>query len=144
MKYRVFILTYLSYAMIQACRMSLAYNKPNIRDSFGLTATHLGLMDAAIYISYGVGSFFRFYLFGQMKFAKLYLVSAIFISCFLAALPFIGIFAGDKLAEHVANNRSIIWLDIGLAISMAGYGFSHLAVWQLILSLMSQHWHSKK
>ena len=59
-KNKVYIITYFAYAMNHACRMTLAYNKPNIRTTFGLTAIHLGILDALIYIAYGVGCFFRY------------------------------------------------------------------------------------
>lgn len=60
----VYLLTFWAYAMIHACRMTLAYNKPNIKMAFGLTAVDLGMLDAFIYIAYGIGTFFRFYFFG--------------------------------------------------------------------------------
>lgn len=64
MKYAVYILTYCAYAMNHACRMTLAYNKPNIKNTFGFSPVHLGVLDALIYIAYGIGTFFRFSFFG--------------------------------------------------------------------------------
>lgn len=64
LKYKVYLLTYFAYAMNHACRMTLAYNKPNVKISYGLTPVHLGILDALVFIAYGVGSFFRYYFFG--------------------------------------------------------------------------------
>jgi len=50
--------------MNHACRMTLAYNKPNIKNTFGFSPVHLGVLDALIYIAYGIGTFFRFSFFG--------------------------------------------------------------------------------
>jgi sugar phosphate permease len=93
MKYTVYVLTYLAYAMNNACRMTLAYNKPNIKLAYGLTPVHLGIIDALIYLSYGIGSFFRYYFFGGRNLTKLYLNSALCISSFFAFIPFLSIFA---------------------------------------------------
>lgn len=144
LKYKVYILTFFAYAMNHACRMTLAYNKPNLKISFGLTPVHLGILDALVYIFYGVGSFFRYAFFGQHSLTKLYLITAICISSFFAVIPFICIFAQEKLLEHVNSGRTIVAFDFAIVLAMMGYGFSHLAVWQVVLSLMSKHWHSKK
>lgn len=95
MKYKVYVLTYLAYAMNFACRMTLAFNKPSIKTSYGLTSFDLGIMDALIYLSYGIGSFFKFCFYGGKDFTKVYLISSIFISSFLALMPFMSIFAPD-------------------------------------------------
>ncbi len=97
MKNRVYIMTYCAYAMNHACRMTLAYNKPNIRATFGLTAMHLGIIDALVYIAYGIGTLFRFYFFGERFLTKLYLISALCISSFFASIPFVSIFAENQL-----------------------------------------------
>ncbi len=93
----VYLLTYWAYAMNHACRMTLAYNKPNIKTTFGLTAVDLGIIDALVYIAYGMGTFFRFYFFGQQFLTRLYLISALCISSFFASMPFVSIFAQDQL-----------------------------------------------
>ena len=43
MKYTVFILTFLAYAVNHACRMTLSFNKPNIKMTFGFTPLQLGM-----------------------------------------------------------------------------------------------------
>ncbi len=91
MKYRVYVLTYLAYAMNSACRMTLAYNKLNIKTAFGLTPIHLGVIDALVYLSYGIGSFFRYFVFDDRHLTRLYLVSAFCISFFYSLLPIIAL-----------------------------------------------------
>lgn len=66
------------------------------------------------------------------------------ISSFFAVVPFICIFAQNQLLEHVNSGRTIVWLDVAIVLAMIGYGFSHLAAWQIVLALMSKYWHSKK
>ena len=144
MKYKVYVLTYFAYAMNHACRMTYSYNKPNIKNSYGLSPVHLGIIDALIYLSYGIGSFFRYYFYGENHLTKLYLISSLCISTFFSCLPFISLFFPEELLYHIKNDRSIVQFDITIAVSMVGYGFSHLATWQIILALMSNHWHSKK
>jgi len=93
MKYTVYVLTYFAYAMNHACRMALAYNKPNVKKAYGLSAFDLGILDALIYLSYGIGSFFRYHFSGERNFTRLYLISAMCISSFFVVLPFVSLFA---------------------------------------------------
>ncbi len=144
MKNTVYVLTYLAYAMNHACRMTYAYNKPNIKTTYGLSPVHLGILDALIYLSYGIATFFRYYFFGESQLTKLYLISSMCISSFFSCLPFISLLFPDELYYHIKNDRSTVEFDIVIPIAMIGYGFSHLATWQTILALMSAHWHSKK
>ena len=144
MKYTVYVLTYFAYAMNHACRMTYAYNKPNVKSAYGLSPVQLGIIDALIYLSYGIGTFFRYYFFGGSQPSKLYLISALCISSFYSCIPFMSLLFPDELMYHIKNDRSIVSFDIMIAVSVVAYGFSHLAIWQTILALMSNHWHSKK
>ena len=130
--------TYFAYVLNHALRMSLSYNKAHLKDVFNINSLELGIFDALIYITYGIGAIFRFSFFGDRNLTKMYLISALMISCFFVIIPFVSIFNQNLLLESKINGQNIFFFDFLLLISFMGYGFFHLAVWQIMVTLMSK------
>lgn len=72
-------------------RMSYSFNKSNIKKRFLFDGYFLGILDAFIYISLGVGFFLRFKLIKNGNLTKILLDTSILISLFFCIIPIISL-----------------------------------------------------
>jgi sugar phosphate permease len=83
-KWSTYLITFMAYVSLHTMRMSYAQVKIDFQRAFDLSNLYLGLFDALVYISLGVGFFFRFLVQGNLNLIVSY---AIFIS--IASLAYL-------------------------------------------------------
>ena len=106
MKNKVFWITYMAFATNHMLRTCYAFNKAHIKIAFGLSDIHLGLLDALIYISYGLAIIGRYWFNRTKDLTELYLKSCILISVFFSIIPFISVFVMDSDIVRIENHHS--------------------------------------
>ena len=73
-KWKTYLITFIDYVALHNMRMSYSQVKPDFQKSFGQTNLYLGLFDALVYLSLGMGFFFRFLLEGKKNLLKSYII----------------------------------------------------------------------
>jgi|688.fasta_scaffold593967_1 sugar phosphate permease len=64
-KWKTYLITFIDYVALHNMRMSYSQVKPNFQKSFDQSNLWLGLFDSLVYLSLGMGFFFRFLLEGR-------------------------------------------------------------------------------
>jgi sugar phosphate permease len=63
----VFLLTFLTYAIVHMMRTVYSFNKHSFQKLFGISNLYLGIMDSLIYLSLALGTFFRYSILNSQK-----------------------------------------------------------------------------
>jgi sugar phosphate permease len=128
-KWKTYLITFIDYVALHNMRMSYSQIKPNFQSSFEQTNLWLGLFDALVYLSLGMGFFFRFLLEGKKNLLKSYII---FISIACSAylvIPLLSL----MLNKDVADNYFLKEIVPGLALLI--FGFCQFPAWPTLLTL---------
>jgi sugar phosphate permease len=90
-KQLTFITTFCLYVGIHMMRMSYSFNKSNIKKKFSFDGYFLGILDAFVYISLGIGFFLRYRLIKSANHTKILLQTSILIGIFFCVIPIISL-----------------------------------------------------
>jgi hypothetical protein len=103
-----------------------------------LSEFFLGILDAILYLSYGIGVFLRYEIFdGNQSINKVYFITSMLISCTFGSLAYIGLFREEG---YLDGN----WPKLLLTVGVAGFGFFHLAAYQICGSIVSGYYDSNQ
>lgn len=94
MKFKAYILTFLTYASVHMMRMSYSFNKHNLEAKFGIGDLFLGFLDAFIFIALAFGTFFRYSIINDKEASLICLKTAIPTSLAFGLIPMVSIFKG--------------------------------------------------
>ena len=91
MKYLTYVVTFTAYVAVHILRMGYSSVKPYFEKTFQLDSIFLGLFDGLVYISLGLGFFFRFLIEGNTKKTTIYLIFGILTALGYAVIPIMGL-----------------------------------------------------
>lgn len=91
MKYLTYVLTFTAYVAIHIMRMGYSAVKPSFEKCYQLDSIFLGLFDGLVYISLGLGFFFRFLIEGNTSKTKIYLIFGTLTAIGYAVIPIMGL-----------------------------------------------------
>ena len=136
-KVTAFWITFVSYAAIHALRMCYSFNKVNLRRQFNLSEFYLGFLDAVLYISYALGVVIRYQIFeGNSNMKKVFFITSIIVSLCFGFVAYLAIYTQMGLI-------SLKIAKILLTLGVFGYGFFHLAFYQICGAVISGYYDSK-
>jgi hypothetical protein len=102
MKYTTCLLTFISGSSFYTLRMCYSFNKLYIKQEFHISDFYLGLLDALVYFSLGVGTLMRYTLIrNPLQLTTIYLATAIFAALSIALISVMGLYADStNILEH--------------------------------------------
>ena len=137
-KWKTYLITFIDYVALHNMRMSYSQIKPNFQSSFAQSNLWLGLFDALVYLSLGMGFFFRFLLEGRKNLLKSYII---FISIACAAylvIPILSLIAEkDVIENHFLK-------EVLPGLSLLVFGFCQFPAWPTLLTLTNEHFNLEK
>jgi sugar phosphate permease len=136
MKYVTYVLTFTAYVAIHVLRMGYSSVKPYFEKTFQLDSIFLGLFDGLVYISLGLGFFFRFLIEGNSQKTTIYLIFGSLTAIGYAVIPVMGLLMQDEHGLIGEQPFYIQYLIPGLALIM--FGFCQFTAWPVLLFLVNQ------
>jgi hypothetical protein len=92
MKHLTCVLTYLAYSSLHTLRMCYSFNKIYIKREFHITDFYLGVLDAIVYLSLGIGTLIRYSLIrNPVHLTTIYLATTILSSLSIAIISVLGL-----------------------------------------------------
>ena len=137
MKYLTYVLTFMAYVAIHILRMSYSAVKPYFEKTFQLDSIFLGLFDGLVYISLGMGFFFRFLIEGKTAKTKIYLIFGFLTAIGFSVIPIMGLTLKNDQGVIGEQPFVIQYLIPGLALIV--FGFCQFSAWPVLLYLVNQH-----
>jgi sugar phosphate permease len=137
-KWKTYIISFIDYVALHNMRMSYSQVKPNFQKSFEQSNLWLGLFDALVYLSLGMGFFFRFLLEGKKELLKSYIIFINIACCAYLVIPILSL----SLGEGVKDNYFFKEILPGLALLV--FGFCQFPAWPTLLTLTSEHFDLEK
>lgn len=142
MKYTTYVLTFVAYAAIHILRMGYSSVKPYFETTFALDSIFLGLFDGLVYISLGIGFFFRFLIEGSTQKTKIYLIFGILTAIAYAVIPVMSLLMMNDLGIIQTDSFFIGYVIPGAALII--FGFCQCMAWPVLLYLVNQHFNVLK
>ena len=96
-KWTTYLLTFLAYVSLHTMRMSYSQIKPDFQKTFDQSNFFLGLFDALVYISLGIGFFLRFLLQGKMSIIISYAIFTSIASAAYLVIPVSSLILKDEV-----------------------------------------------
>ena len=133
MKYVTCFLTFFSFASLHTLRMCYSFNKMYIKKEFQITDFYLGVLDALVYLSLGIGTLLRFTLIrNPVNLTKIFLAGSILTSLFISVISFLGLIShGEKHSEH-----HYLLFKIFITIALSLFGFMQLTSRPIVAVLL--------
>lgn len=137
MKYLTYVLTFTAYVAIHIMRMGFSSVKPSFKETFQLDNSFLGLFDGLVYISLGLGFFFRFLIEGNVAKTRIYLIFGTLTAIGYAVIPVMGLFLQDDEGKIGDRPFYLQYMIPGAALIV--FGFCQFTAWPVLLFLVNQH-----
>jgi MFS family permease len=118
--------------------MSYSQIKPNFQSSFEQSNLWLGLFDALVYLSLGMGFFFRFLLEGKKNLLKSYIIFISIACTAYLAIPILSLICNKDVAD------SFLLKEIVPGIALLVFGFCQFPAWPTLLTLTNEHFNLEK
>ena len=132
-RWQIFTLTFIAYAALHSMRMGYAQIKPEFRAAYQQSHLYMGLFDAAIYLSLGIGFFLRF------KFeTKKNLIRTFFVSVSISSIAYLYIPISHLLLVDQVRN-SLLLKEVLPGISLLIFGFCQFPAWPTLLTIINHH-----
>ena len=128
----------MSYASVHMLRMTYSFNKHNIKTQFGIGELFLGIIDAVIFLSLSVGTFWRYSIVSDNRHTLVCLKTAIPTALAFGIVPLVAFNMDDNISSISSFGGYLF-----LLISMALFGFSQFASFPLSLTIFSHHFNVK-
>lgn len=138
MRPTIYILTFLSYASVHMLRMTYSFNKHNIQIQFAIGELALGLIDAMIFFSLSIATFFRYAIVKDNRHTLVCLKTAIPTALAFGIVPLVAYNMDDSPSTIPSFGTYVFLLS-----SMALFGFSQFASFPLSLTIFSHHFNVK-
>lgn len=90
----IFLLTFITYAVVHMMRTTYSFNKHTIQKIFGISDLFIGFVDSFIYLTLAIGTFFRYSFINSHKPVKACLMTAIPTAIGFSIIPIITLFHG--------------------------------------------------
>lgn len=128
MKYVTCFLTFFSYASLHTLRMCYSFNKMYIKKEFQITDFYLGVLDALVYLSLGIGTLLRFTLIrNPVNLTKIFLAGSILTSLSISVISFLGL---------ISHGENYLLFKIFITIALALFGFMQLTSRPIVAVLL--------
>ena len=114
-------------------RMAYAQIKPEFKEAFQQSHLFLGLFDAAIYLSLGVGFLTRFYFSTKKHLIDVYFIFMSIASAAYLYIPLSSIFLGDRV------QGSFLLKEVLPGVSLLVFGFCQFPAWPTLLTIINRH-----
>lgn len=137
MKYLTYVLTFTAYVGIHILRMGYSSVKPYFEKTFELDSIFLGLFDGLVYISLGLGFFFRFLIEGNTSKTTIYLIFGTLTAIGYAVIPVMSMLL--KNSEGIIENPSFFVQYGAPGLALIVFGFCQFTGWPVLLYLVNQH-----
>jgi sugar phosphate permease len=137
-KWSTYIITFMAYVSLHTMRMSYAQVKTDFQKAFDLSNLYLGLFDALVYISLGLGFFLRFLIQGNLNLVSSYAIFISFASLAYLIIPVTHLAFQEEVKEHSLLRE--VLPSIGLLL----FGFCQFPAWPTLLTLTNDHFDLKK
>lgn len=129
MKYRVVVLTFISYAFMHALRTGYSFSKTYFKDEYNFSNVFLAVLDSVIYLALGIGLFSRYLFLSRHSMILTYFLAAAIFSTAFALFPTFSI-----LGVLTANNAALVSV-----ILMFLFGFFEMHHWPISLMLVNDY-----
>lgn len=142
MKYTACILTFLSYSSLHVLRMCYSFNKFYIKKEFQITDFYLGVLDALVYLSLGVGTLLRYTLIrNPLHLTEIFLATSIASSFSIAIISYLGLISDyNNLTQH----SHFLIFKIIITIALMVFGFMQLTSRPIATSILGSELKSQK
>ena len=139
MKYLTYWLSFAAYMSLHAMRMSYSFSKPSIQKHFHLSNAFMGMIDAVVYCSAGIGLISRFFINGKCEPLKGYFISSTLCAIMFMILPLMG-----YLSNSDYTGITPLWAKAAIIVVMCLFGFCQLNSWPAMLLLVNEYFNAEK
>ena len=142
MKYLTCLLTFFSYSSLHTLRMCYSFNKLYIKQQFQITDFYLGVLDALVYISLGVGTFMRYTLIrNPLHLTTIYLATSICAAMSIAFISMLGVYADYT---NILQHEHFTLFKVLITVALVLFGLMQLTSRPIATALMGSELDTKQ
>ena len=115
--------------------MCYSFNKLYIKQEFDFTDFYLGVLDALVYISLGVGTLMRYSLIrNPLHLTSIYLATSIFAAMSIAFISILGLYADYA---NLLDHKYFTLFKVLITVALVVFGFMQLTSRPIATALLA-------